>query len=72
MEIPFVGGAYQGRSPNINAQVCQNLYPVMDQQGGKVMALMGTPGLSWWASPVDIYYRYGVLSMSGTVAGVKT
>jgi len=47
MEIPFVGGAYLGRSPNLNAQVCQNLYPVVDQQGGKsVLALFGVPGLT--------------------------
>lgn len=46
MEINFVGGAYTGRSKNLNAQVCQNYYPVLDKQGGKkVIALMGTPGL---------------------------
>ncbi|TES88919.1 MAG: hypothetical protein E3J94_07090 [Desulfobacteraceae bacterium] len=46
MEIPFVGGAYTGRSKNLNAQVCQNYYPILDKQGGeKVIALMGTPGL---------------------------
>lgn len=44
--IPFVGGSYEGRSTNINAQRCVNFYPVLDQQGGKVpVALMGTPGL---------------------------
>ena len=46
MEIPFCGGAYTGRSKNLNAQVCQNYYPILDKQGGsKVIALMGTPGL---------------------------
>lgn len=46
MEIPFVGGAYQGRSTNLNAQVCQNYYPVLDKEGGKkIIALYGTPGL---------------------------
>jgi hypothetical protein len=52
MEIPFVGGSYTGRSSNINAQVCQNLYVELDQQEGKVpRALMNTPGLSLWARP---------------------
>lgn len=47
MEIPFVGGAYEGRSKNLNAQKCQNLYPVVDkQEGKKVLALYGTPGLT--------------------------
>ncbi len=51
MEIPFIGGAYHGRSLNINAQVCQNLYPVVDQQGGKtVVALMNTPGLTLFSA----------------------
>ncbi len=46
MEINFIGGAYAGRSKNLNAQVCQNLFVVIDQEGGKsVVALMGTPGL---------------------------
>ncbi len=46
MEINFIGGAYSGRSKNLNAQVCQNLFVVVDQEGGKsVVALMGTPGL---------------------------
>ncbi len=51
MEIPFIGGAYLGRSKNLNAQVCQNLMPIVDQQGGKsVLALMGTPGASLWCT----------------------
>lgn len=46
MEIPFVGGAYTSRSPNLDAQQCINFYPVLDQEGGKsVSALYGTPGL---------------------------
>ena len=49
MEIPFIGGAYQGRSSNLNAQVCQNLFPVIDNQdGSSVLSLMGTPGLKLW------------------------
>lgn len=45
MEIPFIGGAYTGRSSNINAQECENLFLVIDQEGGKPISLYGTPGL---------------------------
>lgn len=47
MQIPFVSGAYQARSPNLNASCCINLYPEKDESGtGKnVAALIGTPGL---------------------------
>jgi hypothetical protein len=51
MEIPIVGGAYLGRSSNLNAQVCQNLYPILGGPGGKkVVALANTPGLTEFAS----------------------
>lgn len=64
MEIPFVGGAYTGRSSNLNAQVCQNLFPVVDnQQGKKVMALYGTPGLTRICTPANGEVR-GVLNVS--------
>jgi len=47
MKIPFVGGAYEGRSKNVNAQACKNLYPVINQQGGKeVLSMQHTPGLT--------------------------
>jgi len=46
MDIPFVGGAYKGYSTNLNDQVCQNFYPVLDQQDGKtILSLEGVPGL---------------------------
>jgi hypothetical protein len=49
MEIAIVGGAYEGRSKNLNAQKCQNLFPIIDSEAGKtVAALMGTPGLKEW------------------------
>jgi hypothetical protein len=71
MEIPFVGGAYQGRSLNINSQVCQNLYPVMDQQGGKkVLALMNTPGLSLFSNPTDVGAVRGLEVMGGYLYAV--
>jgi hypothetical protein len=44
--IPFIGGHYQGRSPNVNSQETINLFPELDQEGGKaIMALAGSPGL---------------------------
>jgi hypothetical protein len=47
MQIPFVGGAYQSRSLNLDAQRCINLYPVLGESGNakSVRALFGTPGL---------------------------
>jgi len=46
MQIPFIGGAYKGRSTDLNAQVCINLYPEIDRQEAKnIRALIGTPGL---------------------------
>jgi len=43
----FIGGSYAGRSSDVNAQRTINLYPVIDQEGGKVpLALYGTPGFT--------------------------
>ena len=62
MKIPFVGGAYTTRSLNLNAQACINLFPVVDQEGGKdKTALYGTPGL-------NLFYDRGSL---GEVRGMK-
>ena len=47
-EIPFIGGSYKGRSTNLNAQVSQNLYPVMSKDGKAVTALYGVPGMIDW------------------------
>jgi hypothetical protein len=45
MKLPIVGQAYQVRSKNLNNQRCVNLFPVLDNQGGKnVAALYSTPG----------------------------
>lgn len=53
MEIPFVGGAYQSDSPNVNAQRCINLYPEIDSQTAKnQVTLYGTPGLVEFVSLV--------------------
>ena len=46
MKMPFIGGAYLGRSKNINSQQCINLFPVVDNLESKaVLALYGSPGL---------------------------
>jgi len=46
MNIAFVGPAYTGRSSNLNAQTCVNLYPVPGGPDGKQpAALYRTPGL---------------------------
>lgn len=45
----FIGGAYELRSKNLDAQRCINLYPVIDETGqgkdGDVGMLIGCPGL---------------------------
>lgn len=54
LEFNFIGGAYEARSTNLNAQRCQNLYPVVDGEGGKnVIALMSSPGLKLFADASD-------------------
>jgi hypothetical protein len=74
MEIPFVGGHYLGRSSNVNAQICQNLYPVVDKQGGKALSLVGTPGLKFFAE----YAAYkdftlgGKITLRGSLVGVSS
>lgn len=51
LNIPFVGAAYEAKSPNLSAQRCINLYPVANESGGtKVRALYPTPGLLPWLS----------------------
>lgn len=47
MKTPFLGGAYQAFSRNLDAQRCVNLYLEQDEskKGREVAALRGTPGL---------------------------
>jgi hypothetical protein len=53
MQIPFIGGAYEQRSPSINAQKSINCFPVIDQNESKdVLAMYGTPGLKFFAKAV--------------------
>lgn len=45
--IPFIGQAYAGRSPEVNAQECINLFLEGDPAEGKASAaLYGTPGMT--------------------------
>lgn len=44
MDIPLIGGAYEYRSKNINAQECMNLFVFIDQEGGNPASLVKTPG----------------------------
>lgn len=76
MDIPFIGGAYQGRSTDLNSQQCINFMPVMDRQGGKSpISLQNTPGLtSVWcdlAATVEVRCLMVVGSTLVAVGGNK-
>lgn len=76
MQIPFVGGAYHHASPNINAQRCVNLFPVLDPNDGKVtLALLGTPGLTQFCdsgngSEVRCLHPFGTVLYAVVGSGV--
>lgn len=44
MKLPFIGGAYAGRSKNANAQTCKNLFVEPDPSEPEGSLLVGTPG----------------------------
>ena len=49
MQIPFIGGAYEERSPSINAQRSINCFPVIDNNESKnIISMYGTPGLKYF------------------------
>lgn len=50
MKIGLVGPSYQQRSLPFDAQRTINLYPIVDQSGKETASLLGTPGLSLFAS----------------------
>jgi len=66
-EIPFVGGAYRGRSGPQNSQSCQNLFPVLSKDGKVVRALYGTPGLTPWTTDIGSQQNAG-LRFTGDLA----
>lgn len=49
MKLPLIGGAYAGRSKNLNTQVCRNFYIGVDPKDSFPISLIGTPGstLKW-------------------------
>jgi len=49
VKIPLIGGAYKGRSLNLDAQVCRNYYIGIDPKDSFPISLIGTPGstLKW-------------------------
>ena len=60
MKIPFIGGFYEDRSKNLNAQRCVNLYPVQSSESGKGdMALYPTPGSFLEIASNDANASYG-------------
>lgn len=67
--FPFVGGSYDGRSPSFDAQRTINLYPEgSESKTSRTPAmLVGTPGLSLWATVASQGVR-GVIVFSDTVS----
>lgn len=63
MKTPFLGGAYQAFTKNLDAQRCVNLYIENDEsrQGREVAALRGCPGL-------DLQVTCG----TGPIRGIRT
>jgi hypothetical protein len=74
MEIPFIGGCYIERSPNLSSQQCQNLFPVIDDKEAKaVLSLMNIAGLTSWVNVgqsgrYEIHIEGGLPAGSGAVA----
>lgn len=50
MRIPFLGGAYKGRSSNLDAQECINFFYEPETTSSGSDALIGTHGTQSWAS----------------------
>lgn len=72
MEIPFVGGGYLDYSLNLDSQVCQNLYPEIDKEGGKhIVALYPIPGMKEWVNISSVTPVGSSGMFAGTVTAVK-
>ena len=53
-KLNIIGPGYEGRSKSINSSRCINFYPEIESQDSKsVVALIGTPGCSYWQSVAD-------------------
>ena len=71
VDIPFVGPSYTGRSTNVNAQECINLYPEIDNTEAKnVIALYGTPGLQLFSALETTGKIRGLLAVNSTLYAV--
>ncbi len=57
MKIPFLGGAYEGRSPNVAPQTCINLFYEKGEDGESLVAV---PGSSAFNSSLDGPVRGGI------------
>ncbi len=67
MEIPFLGGAYEGKSKSINAQQSINMFPVYDQNEAKVVrAMYGTPGTVEFSDPEYGNYEVRAMTVMGS------
>lgn len=54
MKVNFVGGAYSDYSTNLNSQICVNMFPVIDNKGGKeTYVLYPRPGLLAFGDSTD-------------------
>jgi len=54
-KLSLIGSGYEGRSKNINASRCVNLYPEVNSQDSKaVISLIGTPGTSFFSNGNDV------------------
>lgn len=70
IQLPLLGGAYEGRAKSVNAEVCRNFY--LEKQGEQWI-LVGTPGLTLRltleGSPVRGFHLFGNIVIA--VAGRK-
>jgi hypothetical protein len=44
MKLPLIGGAYAGRTPSLDVQLCRNFYIGIDPKDSFPISLIGTPG----------------------------
>ena len=66
MKFPFVGGAYAGRSPNVNAQTCRNLMVELDPTVPEGRVLVGTPGYAEVSTSAGTQVRHIVNDVLST------
>ena len=65
MKIGLVGSSYQQRSLPFDAQRTVNLIPLKDKQGADVSSLLGSPGLSLFATCGAGNVRGGISTSNG-------